>query len=381
MSCYNPLIRIEDLSKYVKAEDGHLYHPATIIKQEALNDLDTLKKYQGGMHYKASIIPCGKCIGCRLDYSKEWANRAYLESLLYKDIEITTGKDEEGNDIKEKCDCNWFITLTYKDEELTKNEEFTDKNGFTWTIEDNERATLCPQDLHTFINTFRQLMYRDYGLTGIRYLACGEYGEDNLRPHYHIIFLNCPLPTKTFYNARLKRGYWYYQNTLIERAWTKGISNISEASWNCISYTARYITKKINGELENEIYWANGIEKEFFRMSRDPGIGKPYYDLHKHEIYKHDSIMIKNLSGVHYEKPPKFFDDLYKAEYPDKWKEIQWKREQEGRNATKLGNLETSLFKREQLKIEERSKQAQSKALTRPLENKTTQRKPTKKAP
>lgn len=368
MSCYHPLIRIEDLYKTVKAEDGHSYHPAKIIKCEAPNDLEILKKYQGGMHYKATVIPCGKCIGCRLEYSKEWANRTYLESTLYKEKEITISKDKEGKDIKVKCNCNWFITLTYAEEHLTINEEYTDKNGITWTIEENDKATLVPEDLHRFINTFRQIMLREYGVSGIRFLACGEYGEQNLRPHYHIIFLNCPLPAKTFYNVRIKNGNMYYQNTIIERAWTKGISNICEATWNTMSYTARYITKKINGELEADVYWSNGIEKEFFRVSRDPGIGKPYYEIYKDKIYDYDRIMIKNLSGVHYEKPPKYFDDLLKEEDPDRWREIKWKREKEGANAQKLAGLETSLLQREQLEIEERSKQDQTKALIRAME-------------
>ena len=103
-------------------------------------------------------------------------------------------------------------------------------------------------------------------------------------------------------------------------------------------------------------------------MSRDPGIGKPYYDLHKEEIYKDDRIMISNLSGVHYEKPPKYFDDLFKEEYPERWKEIQQNREREGRNAQRNSASETSLFRRDQLKIEERSKEEQTKALIRAME-------------
>lgn len=353
MACYHPMIRIEDLTVWNKAKDGHKYHPAKIIKQEDLNDIEKLKKYQGGMHYKTTIIPCNKCIGCRLDYSKEWANRAYLESLLYPN------------------NSNWFVTLTYCDEALTINEEYKDKNGITWYIEDNERATLVPEDLHRFLNTLRKIMERDYGVTGIRYLACGEYGEENLRPHYHIILLNCPLPSETFYNAKLKRGYFYYQNKIIERAWNqeeKGISNISEASWNCISYTARYITKKVNGELATEVYDMNGIIKEFFRMSRDPGIGKPYYDIYKDKIYETDSILISNKSGIHREKPPQYFDSLLEKEKPEKWKEIKRKREAEGINSTRAKVEATSMFVRQQLEIEERSKEQQRKMLKREIE-------------
>lgn len=38
-------------------------------------------------------IPCGNCIACRLQYSREWANRCMLESTYYEH--------------------NYFITLTY----------------------------------------------------------------------------------------------------------------------------------------------------------------------------------------------------------------------------------------------------------------------------
>ena len=43
--------------------------------------------------YDIVQVPCGCCIGCRLDYSRQWANRCYLESLGSKDT--------------------YFITLTY----------------------------------------------------------------------------------------------------------------------------------------------------------------------------------------------------------------------------------------------------------------------------
>ena len=29
------------------------------------------------------LLPCGKCVGCRLEYSRQWANRLQLESQLY----------------------------------------------------------------------------------------------------------------------------------------------------------------------------------------------------------------------------------------------------------------------------------------------------------
>ena len=39
------------------------------------------------------LLSCGKCIGCRLEYSRQWAVRMYHESQLH--------------------DLNCFLTLTY----------------------------------------------------------------------------------------------------------------------------------------------------------------------------------------------------------------------------------------------------------------------------
>lgn len=41
------------------------------------------------------VIPCGKCVGCRMEYSRQWANRCMLE-LEYHD-------------------SAYFVTLTYDD--------------------------------------------------------------------------------------------------------------------------------------------------------------------------------------------------------------------------------------------------------------------------
>ena len=252
MPCYSPMIRIEDTKKWIKAQDGHLYHPARIqsastLYGDRLEDVDKrnkdLKEIMGSS-YKYTTIPCGNCIGCRLDYSREWANRGYLEA---------------------KCwDQNWFVTLTYDEDHITILEETMDDEGITFTNEGDWNGTLVPKDLTAFMKSLRQIMKREYQEDGIRFMACGEYGETGERPHYHIILFNCNLPMESFYNPRLINNETYFQNKIIERAWgNKGISNISEASWNNIAYTARYITKKINGKGSGSLYAEKGQRRSF----------------------------------------------------------------------------------------------------------------------
>lgn len=348
MTCYHPLVREEDDTKWMIAKDGHRYHPAKIYSWDRLEDLD--KKYNFRMK-KWELIPCGKCIGCRLDSSKDWANRGYLEGLY--------------------SDHNYFVTLTYDEDHLTIP-EFVEMDDITITApEELEwKGTLIPSDLKRFINTLRKIFEREYNHTDIRYIACGEYGGEGKRPHYHLILFNCPFPSDTFYNPRIS---WekdtYYQNEIIERAWNKGISNITEASWNTIAYLSRYITKKINGENSELYYKIQGQEsKEFFRASNRPGIGYKYYEDHKEEIYKNDSILIKKGNQITWEKPPDYFDKLYEKENPEHMKIIKEKRRQDAINALRSKDQTTSLDRLNQLKLEEQSKKEQTSTLKRKLE-------------
>ena len=347
------MIRIEHLRKPYKTLDGRTAYKATIEQaDDVLNRLESLRSHP---NIRTQVIPCGKCIGCRLEYSREWANRGYLEAKLYKQ--------------------NYFVTLTYDTKYLPLKDhtETTDGKIYEPIYEkeiDWSRGTLEPEHFTKFMHDFRQYMQRKYNTDGIRFMGCGEYGDKGERPHYHIILLNCPLPADSFHTPRVKEGNIYYQNKIIEKCWKYGISNISECSWNTIAYVARYVTKKITGKESDDHYAIMGQNKEFFRVSRMPGIGKPYYDLHKHEIYKIDAITIKNAEGVISCKPPKYFDSLYEKEHPAEWEKIKRKRRKEKRNQEKITDEINSYTRLEQLAIKERTKEEKTQKLIRNYEKK-----------
>ncbi len=104
-------------------------------------------------------LPCRKCISCKIDYAREWAVRAQLETKYNKN--------------------NYFITLTY-------NEKYVPKN------ENNTKNTIKNSDLTKFVKSLRKHFERK-GHTGIKYLMASEYGSKYHRPHYHICFFNLPL--------------------------------------------------------------------------------------------------------------------------------------------------------------------------------------------
>ena len=74
-------------------------------------------------------IPCGKCLECRLEYSRHWADRCVLESLEY--------------------DENCFITLTYDDINIPVVEDINPVTG-----EYNKFKTLLKKDFQNFIKFF-----------------------------------------------------------------------------------------------------------------------------------------------------------------------------------------------------------------------------------
>lgn len=354
MPCYHPIIRVEDTWKYKKANDGHRYHPARIIKKDCKEYLEIMGELQKNElidRYKYTQIPCGNCIGCRLEYSRQWANRGYCEAKLWEN--------------------NWFVTLTYDDEHKITHDEIEDKNGYTWCNDGSWNGTLVKEHLTAFIKSVRQIMKRDYNQDNIRFMACAEYGGETERPHYHVIFFNLNLPLNDLYNPKIINKEVYYRSKIIERAWTKGISNISECSWNTIAYTARYITKKINGETAEEYYSQKGQIKEFFRVSRMPGIGEGYYRANWREIYDHDEIIIKNREGVIHTKPPKYFDKLFEKEHPKEWEIIKARRKKAAQDGNTVKAENTSLYRSEQLEIEERSKNEQTQKLIRAMEYST----------
>ena len=254
-------------------------------------------------------VPCGQCIGCRLERSRQWAIRCVHEASLHED--------------------NSFITLTYDDDHLPTG------------------ATLE----YTHYQNFMKYLRRDHG-DGIKFYMCGEYGyqydeqenhiKDSVgrpiigRPHYHAILFGMDFKDKYHFKDS-PSGMPLYRSEILEGLWTKGFSSIGTVTFESAAYVARYTTKKINGELEEEICDQGlrhyerltddgeiiSCKSEFTRMSNRPGIGKRWYEHYAEtDIWPHDSV-IMNGKEV---KPPRYYVD----QLPEHRKlEVKGKRKKE----------------------------------------------------
>lgn len=331
MSCFQPKILYGRTGDRKQAQDGHYYQKYHITKPyKTEKELEMIILNQGLKNYNYEIIPCGKCIGCRLDYSRTWANRGYLESKMWQN--------------------NYFVTITYNEENLPENK------------------SLVPEHLTNFIKKLRRNGdYNGWQHTGIRYIAAGEYGDKLERPHYHLILFNCNLPTESFYEPHIIKKETFWRNNIIEECWKYGYSSVSNVSWNNIAYVARYITKKQYGEKSKEHY--GDRQPEFFRASRKPGIGMTWLEEHMEEVYATDEIIVQNRKGSIKQKPPRAFDKKLKEINEKEYEKIRAKRKKIG-NMTKLEKAQhTSLTMAEQLEVEETSKIAQATMLKRMYES------------
>lgn len=251
----------------------------------------------GDSYFKENLkIPCGQCIGCRLDYSRAWAVRCVLESKEY--------------------DNNYFITLTYNDENLPKNN------------------SLSVRDLQLFIKRLREYYRRNFNYDNIRFFACGEYGSLGDRPHYHIIFFNLPLSDLKFFKANSLQDKLFISET-ISKLWPYGFHSVGSVNFETCAYTARYIVKKLKGA-DSVYYEKNGIIPEFVRMSRRPGIGEAYFNKNKDTIYLTDELMYADKSGqVHKVKPGVYFDKLYDIDNAEHLAKLKEKRQYVAENTLK----------------------------------------------
>ena len=246
----------------------------------------------------AVLIPCGRCLECRLEYSRQWANRQMLEAATSYN--------------------NWFLTLTYSPEHLPKNSQ-----GY---------PTLIKEHVPEFIKRVRAYFKYHCHVDNIRFFACGEYGDEHGRPHYHVNFFNLPLFDLEF--AFNKNGKPYFTSKILNELWSdavpdpngkrirgkkgkyklipRGIVVVGELNWDTAAYVARYVVKKAKGATSS-VYKDLDIQPEFCQMSTHPGIAREYYDANKDTIYKYDKITVPGGKRV---RPSHYYDKLYDVDDP-----------------------------------------------------------------
>lgn len=322
MPCYHPLLAIPTGEK---TDNGK-------VKYRIEGNLDpNLAKEL----YPGSVpVPCGKCIGCRLDYSRSWADRMMLE------LE-TAGK-------------GMFVTLTYSNENAhwTQFDPVTDEPMY---------ATVDKRDCQLFMKRLR----KRFPDLKIRFYLGAEYGEKTHRPHYHAILFGIGLSDipDLLPHGTNELGQHYFTSALLSKTWMSGFVLVSDVSWKTCAYVARYVTKKLNGPWSID-YAVRNVFPEFALMSRKPGIGREYLDKHP-ECLDYSQINLSTPDGGLQIRIPKYFLRTLELTDKERYDKFMQERKEFAEDKMILKLQKTGLSYLDYLEVEEQNKLNSVKALKR----------------
>lgn len=302
MACYSPL---HGYQSRIASANGK--HALTFSRSSGFVD-------------KVMTVPCGQCIGCRIDRTRMWALRCSHESKMHQN--------------------NCFITLTYDKQHLP------------------EDTGLVKKHLQDF---FRRLR-KSHGT--FRYFAAGEYGERDNRPHYHAIIFGLDFAEDRKFFKTTPQGHKLFISKTLTETWQNGHATVASFSYSTASYTARYVLKKVTGKDAPEFYQRLNIVTgelvpvlpEFSLMSLKPGIGATWYDKFKKDAFPSDFLIHEGKKHT----VPRFYADRLKRDSEQIHKEVKLKRKKsmiaQAHNATP-----------DRLAVREECKKSQIKTLSRSL--------------
>ena len=203
-----------------------------------------------------TTLPCGKCYNCKARRVSGWSFR------LLKQAEVSTSA--------------FFLTLTYDPEKVP--------------ITDKKFMTLDKTDLQKFLKRLR----KSYGKTNpnIKYYACGEYGGNTERPHYHMVIFNA------------------HEKNIIN-AWQLGHVHFGNVSPASVGYTLKYMSKNtLIPKHKND-----DRNKEFSLMSKKMGahyLTPQMIQWHKNNLEERMYIPLKDGKKI---AMPRYYKDKIYSQY------------------------------------------------------------------
>lgn len=235
-------------------------------------------------------LDCGWCKHCRLMKSGDLSVRAMHQSLSYE----------------RSC----FVTLTYDDKHLPVH------------------RSIDLSVIQKFLKRFR----KRFG-EGIKYVYCGEYGDLNQRPHYHLLIFGENFH-RDRYEWQMSNGNVLYRSPSLEKCWKFGYSSIGDFNFSTAGYVSRYIFKKRVGRVADGHYEYldrdTGIiyqrDQEFCKWSK--GLGKEFLLKHVSSIYPLDKVVLSVGADLPMKvcRPPKYYDRLFSLADPQGMSNVKMKR-------------------------------------------------------
>ena len=147
-----------------------------------------------------------------------------------------------------------FISLTYRTEDLPILLPYSSAVGGTYFngITPELNSTLYRPDLSRFTDNMQKRLRRKFGHSG-KYIGFGDYGSETHRPHYHLIYVGCPVDRRLIYDT-----------------WKLGNVDVKPINNARIRYVLNYINKDpIFPDSKFEMY--GDYEPPFYHFSKGLG--------------------------------------------------------------------------------------------------------------
>lgn len=234
-------------------------------------------KLREGYSDQPVVIPCSRCMDCRLRKRADWAVR------VMHDFQ-TTG-------------VGCFVTLTMDDVALRSDRRLDPPPVF---------GSVDVRDWQRFAKRVRK------ALGPFRFLACGEYGSESLRPHYHAALLGLDFKDKALWKKDGANSL--FVSPTLAKLWPFGLSTIGTLTAESAGYVAKYTTKRMTGPASllayrrqlagGKPYW---VSSEFAVMSRRPGLGGDWIRKYRGDVFPSDEVV---LGGRKYRPPVYYTRDL-----------------------------------------------------------------------
>lgn len=257
-----------------------------------------------------------------MDRSRDWATRIVHEASLHE--------------------ANAFLTLTFNDDNLPSD--------YSVRVEDVQR--------------FMKRLRKALAPTRVRFFACGEYGDANQRPHYHIMIFGYDFPDKQPWR-KTGSGFVVHRSPLLDKCWGFGHAEIGTVTVQSAGYVSRYILKKIGGDPADAHYTrthpltgeVNRVRPEFIVMSTNPGLGRGWYDKYQGDAFPSDFVVIEGEKR----SIPRYYSKQLKDASENDARKIKWSRM---RNAAKHADNNTP----DRLAVREELQHIRAEKLVRDLE-------------
>ena len=212
------------------------------------NRTQEYKDYNG--RNRTINYPCGKCVTCLKRRSSQWSFR------LSQEAQVSSSAS--------------FLTLTYAYQPISEN-------GF---------PTLVKKDWQLFMKRLR----KKCPLYKLKFYACGEYGTQTFRPHYHAIVFN--LPHRIISKPQIITDLWGHGHTMI-----------THSNDLTINYVSGYIMKD---NIKPQTKW-DDRQREFSLMSK--GMGLSYLTPQMIKFYKDRELTAIQKENGHFISMPRYYKE------------------------------------------------------------------------